>query len=257
MDAFGESFEDDFFDILSPLASLKEDNPDSFRFVCALRRDLGDPPAPWGPALELGSLPARDASLLLAEPLEYLGFRAGMYPRVDTVAAYANRYPLLIQKAGEELVDAVLSEKAYARSFSAADEAPPFHMKKEHLERALVEPGLLEKIMSDLKRMLDSDPRYLWMARCVAYMHYFEDNDVEIVRTEISLQQIQEVAESFNVSALTSLSHEELRRVARNLVGAGLLISNTADQYRLARSSMLDLLGEDSSALETILDNKN
>ena len=206
---------------------------------------LGDP-------LCIKPLSPIDALDLISRPLEYLGFQIKPDLHMEAVLANTNYYPGIIQFFGYKLVELLSTQ--YSKYYEAAKQHPPFPLNSKQLGSIISSGDLNEGIRKRIRWTLELDPRYYMLARCIAWLYYYHENDRSGSSLGFTVEEIQEVAtDAFGqpLPELKDAGRAEYVALLEELVAMGILSYLEAhNTYRLRRHTFLSVIGKNLESLE-------
>ena len=248
-DAYLESIADKNYIALQPLIDLKRKTKNNFKFVLAglhnvcraknatknngVFGQIGEP-------LCIKPLSPKDALLLLSRPLKCLGFKTDSYPHMDTILTQANYYPGILQFFGYKLVEEVTAN--YSNYYRAAYGNPPFELKDDMLGELIKSEDLNNSIKEKFRLSLDLDERYCMIARCIALLHY-EQDEKKLNWMGYKADDIIKTAKYYEVHCLADLSRDGYILLMDEMVDMGILSRPESGYYRMRRSSFIQHIG--------------
>ena len=262
-DSFLDSISGQDYKPLQPLIDLKRKLKNNFKFVIAGLHNVcraQNATARNGVFGQLGTplcikpLSPTDALQLLSRPLKYLGFQVDRYPHLETILTQTNYYPGILQFFGYKLIENLIGH--YSKHYRAVDGHPPFTLEDDLLGE-LISSGDLNKSIADKFRLsLKLDERYFMIARCIALLHYDQD-EKRINWLGYKIQEIIDIAKEFPIFCLEKLNRAEYLVLLDEMVDMGILSRPETGYYRLRKSSFIQIIGRDYEAVFEDIDNNN
>ena len=262
-DDYLESIADDNYIALQPLIDLKRKTTNNFKFVLAglhnvcraknatknngVFGQIGEP-------LCIKPLSPTDALQLLSRPLRYLGFQIDRYPHLETILTQTNYYPGILQFFGYKLVENLTMN--YSKYYRAANGNPPFKLKDDLLGELISSTDLNKSIAEKFRLSLDLDERYFMIARCIALLHY-EQDEKKLNWMGYKVGDIISTARFFDIHCLEDLSRDAYILLMDEMVDMGILSRPEPGYYRMRRSSFIQIIGPNYDAVFEEIDNKN
>ncbi len=248
---------------LQPLADLKRQTKNSFKFViaglhnvCRMHNATADNSVlgQLGTPLCIKPLSPTDALLLLSKPLRYLGFQLDRYPHLETILTNTNYYPGILQFFGYILIEELTGQ--YSRYYHATDGNPPFTLQDEQLGSVMNSADLNRSIKDKFRLSLELDPRYFMIARCIALLCHYYGAERPL---GFGVDEIMSTASDYEIHCLENVSESEFVLLLDEMTEMGILgkPEAAASAYRLRRSSFVDIIGESFDALENDIKNNN
>ncbi len=246
---------DDFLQAQAPaffeeLAQTKERNAGKFHFVFASRAYI----LPAGRTAEnwqshcLCPLAPQEAFELLQTPLDALGFR--WEDREDALGLLAQTagYPALVHALGAGILQTV--HEQYKRYYRAVDNHPPFVLDKDSLGDILRLCDWARTVEDYHKTLLPKGTVPAMLVDCLAYLTLTQRD-----KRYFSAEQLQEVADLYDLGAVQALSEDEILQVLDALVNRNLLHRLPEHPYyALCQTVYLDVHHWDEAVLEKELD---
>lgn len=262
-DNFLEAISNDNYIALLPLINLRVVTGNSFKFVLAglhnvcraknatknngVFGQLGDP-------LPVRPLSPADALRLLSRPLRYLGFKIARYPHLETILTQTNYYPGILQFYGYKIVEDHI--KNYGTYYKDPEGNPPFMLQVDRLGELIISNDLNKSIADKFRLSLELDERYFMIARCIALLHY-EQDEKKMNWMGYKVGDIISCAREFKIQCLADLQQDEYKLLLDEMVDMGILNSPDVDCYRLRRYSFIKLIGPNYDAVFEEICNKN
>ena len=262
-DDFLKSIADDNYIALQPLIDLKRVTKNNFKFVLAglhnvcraknatknngVFGQLGEP-------LCIKPLSPTDALQLLSRPLRYLGFKITRYPHLETILTQTNYYPGILQFFGYKLVENLSVN--YSKYYRAANGNPPFTLQDDLLGELISSSDLNRSIAEKFRLSLELDERYFMIARCIALLHYDQD-EKKLNWMGYKVEDIIETAKEFDIQCLANEDQDDYILLLDEMVDMGILSRPDSKHYRLRRSSFVQLIGPNYDAVFEEIDKEN
>lgn len=258
-----DSMAGDRYEQLQPFVQLRQETSNRFKFVLAGLHNVcraQHATAENGIFGQLGTplcirpLSPTDALLLLSRPLRYIGFKIDRYPHLETILTKTIYYPGILQFFGYELVDTMTNQ--YAKYYSAVEDNPPFTFTKEQLGAIINSTDLNESIKKRFRWTLELDQRYFMLARCIA-MLYFYNEDKSNIWKGFPVNDIMDMADTYDIKCLKDESKQSYILLLDEMEEMGILTKTDEKQYRLRRSSFVDIIGKDFETIEEDIEENN
>ena len=199
-----------------------------------------------GPLLNNGEW--REATKLIEEPLNALGFRFEPRLLVNRILGHTNYQPSLIQLFCESLVRR-LSESNQVLFDQKT--SPPYIITEKHVDDAYLNTQLRKTIRERFELTLNLDPRYRFIAYVIAYGVI---DDEEANSKGFSIPWItHEVNHWWPRGFADSGTIDDLRGLLDEMIGLGVLSKTEDNKYRLRSSNVLRLLGSQEDIEHTLL----
>ena len=262
-DDFLESISNENYIALQPLIDLKRVTKNNFKFVLAglhnvcraknatknngVFGQLGEP-------LCIKPLSPTDALQLLSRPLRYLGFKIARYPHLETILTQTNYYPGILQFFGYKLVENL--NVNYSKYYRAANGNPPFTLQDDLLGELISSSDLNKSIADKFRLSLELDERYFMIARCIALLHY-EQDEKKLNWMGYKVGDIIRTAGEFDIHILSNLNRDDYVLLMDEMVDMGILSRPEPGYYRLRRSSFIQIIGPNYDAVFEEIDNRN
>ena len=178
---------------------------------------------------------------LLTHALAYMGFR--FEPDViQLILAKTNYFPGLIQLYCQKLLEAMQNDDYAGYSEISS---PPYEVTESHIKKVLSDKSFTEEINKRLWMTLtvneEEGSYYMIIALILAYLN-FEHPDIK----GYSMEELKEVAMSFNINTILDLEEEQLNEILMEMWDLNILTADeTTNGYRYMFSSegFRDLLG--------------
>lgn len=256
-DKFLSSIADQDYAPLQPLIDLKRSTKNNFKFVLAGLHNVcraKNATARNGVFGQLGTplcvkpLSPTDALQLLSRPLKYLGFQIDRYPHLETILTNTNYYPGILQFFGYMLVETLAVQ--YSKYYRAVDDNPPFTLQDDQLGAVMNSVDLNRSIRDKFRWSLELDQRYFMIARCIAILYYLSD---EFTNSWLgfTIEEIMDIANDYGIQCLEGETAGEYKNLLDEMEEMGILSKPDAEknQYRLRRSSFIDIIGSNFDAV--------
>lgn len=262
-DNFLNSISNQDYKPLQPLIDLKRKTKNNFKFVLAGLHNVcraQNATANNGIFGQLGTplcikpLSQADALQLLSRPLKYLGFQVDRYPHLQTILTQTNYYPGILQFFGYKLIENLIGH--YSKYYRAVDGHPPFTLEDELLGELISSEDLNKSIADKFRLSLKLDERYFMIARCIALLHYDQD-EKRLNWLGYKIQEVIEIANEFPIYCLEKLTRSEYMVLLDEMVDMGILSRPEPEYYRLRRSSFIQIIGRDYAEVFEDIDNNN
>lgn len=267
VDDFLASIAEEAYRPIQPLADLKRETKNSFKFVIAglhnvcraknATRDNGVF-GQLGTPLCIKPLSPTDALQLISRPLRYLGFQIDRYPHLETILTNTNYYPGILQFFGYMLVETLTGQ--YSKYYHAADGNPPFTLQDEQLGAVMNSSDLNKSIKDKFRWSLELDQRYFMIARCITLLyHYYEEDRKAGTWQGFPVDEIMKMTEDYEIHCLENTSKKDYINLLDEMVEMGILGKPDEDRdlYRLRRNSFVDIIGENFDILEADIISNN
>lgn len=258
-----ESMAENRYEQLQPFVQLRQDTSNSFKFVLAglhnvcraqhatsengIFGQLGTP-------LCIKPLSPTDALLLLSRPLRYIGFKIDRYPHLETILTKTIYYPGILQFFGYRLVETMTSQ--YAKYYSAVEDNPPFTLTKDQLGAIMNSADLNDSIKERFRWTLDLDPRYFMLARCVAMLYFYNEDNSNNWKG-FPVEEIMDMVDTYGINCLKGETERSIILLLDEMEEMGILTKTEDRQYRLRRASFVDIIGKDFETIEADIENNN
>lgn len=223
-----------------PLTELAQETKGQFKFVLAGLHNVGrvanDPNTSFG---QLGSplcikpLSAADSLELLSRSLRHLGFNVDP-GQLENFLVNTSFYPGIVHYVGYNLVENLMTR--YSDYCQAARNNPSYQLTDKQFGEILSSGKLNEKIGERITWTLETDPRYLALACCIAYLY---NNDTENNKNGHSIEMIQIVAGVFELADIEEMEASELYDLLDEM---GIWVKPTSETYRLRQRRFLDAI---------------
>ncbi|WP_041280621.1 ATP-binding protein [Desulfosudis oleivorans] len=199
-----------------------------------------------GPLLNNGEW--REATNLIARPLNALGYRFEPHFLVNRILGHTNYQPSLIQLFCESLVK-YLSNPAAAKFDQKL--SPPFIITEKHVDDVYLNTQLRKTIKERFELTLNLDPRYRFIAFVIA--NGTIDRDDPSGRGFSVPWVTQEVNHWWPRGFADSSGIDDIRGLLDEMTGLGVLSKTKDERYRLRSSNVLRLLGNQEDIEHTLL----
>ena len=227
------------FQEVDRLRALIQETGQRFRVVFTGLHDVqrfnnivNQPLAHFGQNLLVGPLEAGPARQLVREPLETLGYRFVDETTVFKVLSYTNYHPGLIQYFCHELLRRLQDQRFPL--------GPPYEVKANDVETVYRSPQARKVIRERLDWTLALDPRY----QCIAWAMIYEQKETRdsYVRP-FSTAELLELTQEWWSQGFKDVDTEGLRGLLGEMVGLGILVRNSENQYLLRSPNLVRLMG--------------
>ncbi len=204
---------------------------------------VNQPLAHFGQNLLVGPLEAGPARQLVQEPLKTLGYRFADETTVLKVLSYTNYHPGLIQYFCHELLR-LLQDQRYPSG-------PPYEVKSDHVEAVYRSPEARRIIRERLDWTLALDPRY----QCIAWAMIYEQKETRdsYVRS-FSVAELLELVQDWWLQGFKGVDTEGLRGLLGEMVGLGILVRSSENQYLLRSPNLVRLMGTEEDIENRLLE---
>jgi len=180
-----------------------------------------------------------DAMELVRLPVETLGYRFETEDLPLLIMSQTNFYPSLIQLYCDQL----LSHLTGKRRLFDARTSPPYKVTTRHLEDAYQSKDLRQAILERFTATLVLDPRYEFLAFCIAYACVEPDLD-NAMGQGVDASWVREQAMYFwETGFRQDSSLETFKTLLEEMIGLGVLRSVGPNRYTLRSPNVLTLLG--------------
>lgn len=252
-DKFLDAISVDHYRQIEPLVDLMRAHSGRFKFVFAGLHNVYRAKkatsengvfGQLGRPLCIKPLTPMDAKNLLVRPLHYLGFKVTNDSHIDTILINSNYYPGIIQYFGHELVQMLISK--YALYYDAMRGNPPFDLQADQLASIMNSRNMNDSIKERLRLTLEMDHgRYYMLARCIGVLLHMNEDDYELNTSGFDVSDIREVAQTYDIHCLTSLTEAETVALLDEMEEMGILNRPDPDKHRylLRRRSFIDVIG--------------
>ncbi len=265
VDDFLGAIADDSYAQIRPLVDLKRETQNRFKFVltglhnvCRAENATKENGifGQLGTPLCVKPLSPADAMKLLSRPLGYLGFQMDGRQHLETILTNTNYYPGILQFFGYMLVETLTGQ--YAKYYRAAQGNPPFTLRDEQLGAVMNSADLNKSIKDKFRWTLELDARYFMIARCIAALYHYSEEDGRMGGwLGYSVEEIRDMAQLYDIHCLENESIDDFVNLLDEMVEMGILSQAKSGQYRLRRSSFIDIIGESLQAIEADIKNEN
>ena len=134
------------------------------------------------------------------------------------------------------------------RYYPSQSDNPPFPLEREQLGAVMNSKELTDSIREKIDLTLKLDTRYKLLACCIAW--YYLTDDAHSA-TGCSVEEIQEVAEGYNMRALADLDRAGFLNYLEELEQMGILISDQdGERFHFRRNMFKNVVGISEEALE-------
>ena len=255
-DNFLASISHEKYIAIQPLINLKRERKNNFKFVlaglhnvCRAEKATSENGVfgQLGTPLCIKPLSPTDALQLLSRPLRYLGFQIDRYPHLETILTNTNYYPGILQFFGYMLVETLTGH--YGKYYRAVDGNPPFTLQDDQLGAVMNSADLNRSIRDKFRWSLELDPRYYMIARCIAFLYYYKDEDSSNW-LGYSVQEIMAVADEYNINCLRNENVTSYKNLLDEMVDMGILSQPESNLYRMRRSTFINIIGSDLDAVD-------
>jgi hypothetical protein len=239
---------------LEPFRILHDDFPISFKVVFAgLHRVVHNKEntviLQMGKPVCIKPFTQQEAKKMVVAPPASLGFRFGEEDHLSMILANTNYYPGLLQLYCRNLVDSISENYADYCKDSNPKNNPPFILREEHLRKIIFNAGLNDAIKQVFNANLGLDARYKHIANIIASLSHRE-----IRNDGFSLDEINGYYEDFPLPP-PGMTRSDLKALLSEMVEMGILFNKKeTDNYRLKKSSFLEMLGSKDQIEDEILD---
>ncbi len=222
----------DGFQVVAAFRELMGDTERRFRVVLAGLHNVqrfqqlpNQPLAHFGAAIQVGPLEPRDATALVRQPVEALGFVFDDDDDVLRILSYTNYHPGLIQLFCHELLKQMQTEAA---------PRPPVSITRQHVDKVYQQPHVRKGILDRFDWTLALDPRY----QAVAWTVIVENKDC------YTPAELLSAVRSWWANGFASTGTEEFRGLLDEMVGLGVLVGSTERGFRLRSPNVVQLMGQ-------------
>lgn len=238
------------FQEVDRLRSLIQETGQRFRVVFTGLHDVqrfnnivNQPLAHFGQNLLVGPLEAGPARQLVREPLETLGYRFVDETTVLKVLSYTNYHPGLIQYFCHELLR-LLQDRS-------SSSGPPYEVRADDVEAVYRSPQARQVIRERLDWTLALDSRY----QCIAWAMIYEQKETRdsYVRS-FSVAELLELAQEWWPQGFKEVDTEGLRGLLGEMVGLGILVRNSENEYLLRSPNLVRLMGTEQDIENRLLE---
>ena len=255
-DNFLASISHEKYITIQPLINLKRERKNNFKFVlaglhnvCRAEKATSENGVfgQLGTPLCIKPLSPTDALQLLSRPLRYLGFQIDRYPHLETILTNTNYYPGILQFFGYMLVETLTGH--YGKYYRAVDGNPPFTLQDDQLGAVMNSADLNRSIRDKFRWSLELDPRYYMIARCIAFLYYYKDEESSNW-LGYSVQEIMAVANEYSINCLCNENVTSYKNLLDEMVDMGILSQPESNLYRMRRSTFINIIGSDLDAVD-------
>ena len=238
------------FQEVDRLRALIQETGQRFRVVFTGLHDVqrfnnivNQPLAHFGQNLLVGPLEAGPARQLVREPLETLGYRFVDETTVLKVLSYTNYHPGLIQYFCHELLRLLQDQRSPS--------GPPYEVRADDVEAVYRSPQTRQVIRERLDWTLALDPRY----QCIAWAMICEQKETRdsYVRS-FSVAELLELAQEWWPQGFKEVDTEGLRGLLGEMVGLGILVRSSENQYLLRSPNLVRLMGTEEDIENRLLE---
>ena len=238
------------FQEVDRLRSLIQETGQRFRVVFTGLHDVqrfnnivNQPLAHFGQNLLVGPLEAGPARQLVREPLETLGYRFVDETTVLKVLSYTNYHPGLIQYFCHELLRLLQDQRSPS--------GPPYEVRADDVEAVYRSPQARQVIRERLDWTLALDPRY----QCIAWAMIYEQKETRdsYVRS-FSVAELLELTQEWWSQGFKEVDTEGLRGLLGEMVGLGILVRSSENQYLLRSPNLVRLMGTEEDIANRLLE---
>jgi hypothetical protein len=188
------------------------------------------PMAHVGAEILIGLLPADEAYKLVVEPLAAIGYRFERKDIAWRLLAYTNYQASLIQAFCNALV-----RRLHGRVLS--QEAPPTIIRDRDIEEVYNDREVRDWIASRFELTINLDNRYRVIAYTTAWLTSGTDTQVFAVST------LYDECKYFWPTGFASLNLDDFTAYLDEMVGLGVLVRTTKDEYGIRSPNVIRLLG--------------
>ena len=188
--------------------------------------------------LVIGPLDPSSATSLIRRPLRALGFDI-TEDQIDRLVTYCACNPSVIQLACRRLVEQLRG--------SHADEPAPWSIDDEDLDQLLDSTELRGDVRRRLFFTLDLDNRYKMLAYLIAHFALEQG-----MGSAITLPELRRLAAPSWPEAFGDATIDDIRALADELVGLGVLSGDEAHGYRMLSPATVSLFGTEEEIIEEI-----
>lgn len=227
-----------------PLHELSKATQQNFKFVIAglhnVCRVANNPNTIFGQLgqpLRITPLKAAEALQLLSWPLTYLGFEVDE-EKLTSILVNTNYYPGIVHYVGYSLVENLMSH--FSQHYQAAKRNPPYQLNDKQFGEILSSGNLNKLIDQRITWTLEADPKYLFLACCIAYL-YKHDSDNN--KGGHDIDTIALAADELKIDVISQMESDYIRNLLDEMVDMGILVRPTVDTYRLRQRRFLDTIG--------------
>jgi len=193
------------------------------------------PLAHFGYPSSIGPLEPADASSLVREPLEALGYTLDE-ACVFGILSYTNYHPGLIQIFCHELVKRLYSQGNQKENTITLDEIEAVYLNEE----------VRAKIKERFEWTLALDYRY----QVIACAMIFEQIDIKDSYAQTyKAGELLELVKQFWPAAFTAMAVDNFRNLLNEMRGLGVLVETSNNEYRLRSPNLVRLMGTETDIL--------
>jgi hypothetical protein len=191
------------------------------------------PMAHVGAEILIGPLPADEAYRLVVEPLAAIGYQVERPDVAWRLLAYTNYQASLIQAFCNALVRRMHSRKI-------AQDCPPTIIRDRDIEEVYADREVRDWIASRFELTINLDSRY----RVIAYTTAFLTNNAD--RQVFEVSTLYDNCKVFWPKGFTALNLDDFTSYLDEMVGLGVLVRTTSDEYGIRSPNVIRLLGSPS-----------
>ncbi len=238
------------FEVVDKLRTLMYDTRLRFRVVFTglhgvqrFNNIVNQPLAHFGQNLLVGPLEAGPARKLVREPLETLGYRFVDETTVLKILSYTNYHPGLIQYFCHELVRRLQGKKPLSR--------PPYEVRSDDVEAVYRSHKARQVIRDRFDWTLALDSRY----QCITWAMIYEQRETRdsYVRS-FSVVKLLELAKGWWCQGFKEVDVRWLEGLLGEMVGLGILVRNSENQYLLRSPNLVRLMGTEEHIANCLLE---
>ncbi|HEX4830920.1 MAG TPA: hypothetical protein VH478_07500 [Trebonia sp.] len=191
------------------------------------------PMAHVGAEILIGPLPPGEAYKLVVEPLATIGYQVERPDVVWRLLAYTNYQASLIQAFCNALVRRMHDRKL-------AQDSPPTIIRDRDIEEVYGDREVRDWIASRFELTINLDNRY----RVIAYTTAFLTNSTH--RQAFEVGTLYDNCKVFWPTGFTVLNLDDFTAYLDEMVGLGVLVRTTSDEYGIRSPNVIRLLGSPS-----------
>jgi hypothetical protein len=188
------------------------------------------PMAHVGAEILIGPLPPGDAYKLVVEPLAAIGYRFDRPDIAWRLLAYTNYQASLVQAFCNALVRRMHSRRL-------ATGAPPTIITDRDIEEVYGDREVRNWIASRFELTINLDNRY----RVIAYATAMMTNEAD--RPVFAVSTLLDACRTFWRTGFTGLNLDDFTAYLDEMVGLGVLVRTTSDEYGIRSPNVIRLLG--------------
>jgi hypothetical protein len=202
------------------------------------------PMAHVGAEILIGPLPPSEAYKLVVEPLAAIGYRFDRPDIVWRLLAYTNYQASLVQAFCNALVRRMHSRRL-------APNAPPTVITDRDIDEVYSDRELRDWIASRFELTINLDNRY----RVIAYATAMMTNDAE--QPVFAVSMLLDACRTFWRTGFHGLNLDDFTAYLDEMVGLGVLVRTTGDEYGIRSPNVIRLLGSPTEIERRLMESED